>query len=253
MVDLRVVVRTMPASSASPARRRSSAITIALDVGEHHTSPPPPKSGNSPEWVFWAYGGTASSTCSPSVNSLIDLSFVRVRRARHRRDGIKPRGRRSAGRTQQGHTGLERDGLALLAAGERVGEDGAVGVALSVEGRAVDVGGVLHARGPPTQDVPLRPGAVEVAAPERRLDPRARRGDRRSTRRSPGRWGSRPPRPTRSRCPRRRSAPYRPRTGRCRSSTAVTRCRRAPTIRPAPRVPRARRAGSPRRTSSASA
>ena len=25
--------------------------------------------------MFWAYGGTASSTCSPSVNSLIDLSL----------------------------------------------------------------------------------------------------------------------------------------------------------------------------------
>ena len=40
-------------------------------MGEHQTSPPPPYSGYSPEWMFCAYAGTASSTCRPSVNSLV--------------------------------------------------------------------------------------------------------------------------------------------------------------------------------------
>ena len=46
-------------------------ITIADDVGEHQTSPPPPNSGYSPEWMFWAYAGTDSSTWWPSVKVLV--------------------------------------------------------------------------------------------------------------------------------------------------------------------------------------
>ena len=46
-------------------------ITIAVDVGEHQTSPPPPYSGYSPEWMFCAYAGTASSTWRPNVNALV--------------------------------------------------------------------------------------------------------------------------------------------------------------------------------------
>src|SRR5919107_1834225 len=91
----------MSLSSSGVGEAPKYFITIALDVGEHQTSPPPPNSGYSPEWMFCAYGGTASSTWRPSVNVLMALwwsgyaALVMVVTASRRGVVVAPAGRSS--------------------------------------------------------------------------------------------------------------------------------------------------------------
>ena len=51
-------------------------MTIAVDVGEHHASPPLPHCGNSPRWIIWDDCGTGRSVVAVIVVTLVGIERV---------------------------------------------------------------------------------------------------------------------------------------------------------------------------------